>query len=180
MIFFRVLFFLLSFLVATTGMAQTRLEDKIKAAYLYNFTKFISWPEISGDRFTICLLGQDGVTELLATLEDRKAQGKPIHLQPIKSLKNLNTACQILYLAENSRFQLQKKLAGVLVVKSIDHTLTVSSQPSFIRQGGMIGFVIVDQRVRLQINLTTLRQSELKISAKLLEVADVVQEGEHE
>jgi len=178
MIFFRVL--LLSFLVVTTGMAQTRLEDKIKAAYLYNFTKFISWPEISGDRFTICLLGQDGVTELLAPLEGRKAQGKPIHLQPIKSLNNLNTACQILYLAENSHFRLQKKLAGVLVIKSIEHALTVSSQPSFIRQGGMIGFVIVDQRVRLQINLTTLRQSGLKISAKLLEVAEVVQEGEHE
>jgi hypothetical protein len=125
-------------------------------------------------------VGKDEVTKLLAPLEGRKAQGKPIHLYDFQSAKQINIPCQILYLAEDGSINTIRPLHGVLVIKSLKHALTVSSQPFFATQGGMIGFVLVDQRVRLQVNLAMLKRNGLDISAKLLEVAEVIKGEEDE
>ncbi len=170
--FFRIFF--LMFFVLSVSVAEVRLENKIKAAYLYNFTKFIRWPELPEQSFNICTVGTDEVTALLVSLESRKAQGKPIHLYHFHSPDKINISCQILYLSKDFPASSILQQHGVLLVKSINHALTVSSQPFFVRQGGMIGFVLVDQRVRLQVNLAVLKQNGLEISAKLLEVAEVI------
>ncbi len=175
MVLFRVFF--LTFFVLSASAAEVRLENKIKAAYLYNFTKFIRWPELPDHSFNICALGRDGVTDLLGPLEGRKAQGKPIRLHYFESAGQIDVSCQILYLTENKQIPRSMQQSGVLLIKSISHALTVSSQPDFTRQGGMIGFILIDQRVRLQVNLDILKHNGLDISAKLLEVAEVVREG---
>ncbi len=172
MFFFR-LFFLALF-VLSVNAAEVRLENKIKAAYLYNFTKFIRWPELPEQSFNVCTVGKDEVTELLTALEGRKAQDRTIHLYNFQSVEEIDIPCQILYLAKDEPISAIPSLHGVLLVKSLKQALTVSSQPSFARQGGMIGFVLVDQRVRLQVNLAMLKRHGLEISAKLLEVAEVI------
>jgi hypothetical protein len=66
------------------------------------------------------------------------------------------------------------------VAQDVDNTLVVGESGDFISQGGMIGFVNKQGKIKLQINLKTIKQSGLKISAKLLEVADVVKGDNNE
>lgn len=154
------------------------LEYKVKAAYLYNFTKFITWPSHSGSSFNICLIGDNPFGNLLDALETKTVADKPIRLRRLDSLKQAQD-CQILY-AEKTDQRIDLNLAGVLLVGNLGKTLTVSSQPFFAESGGMIGFVLDDEKVRLHINLKALKQSGLSISAKLIEVATLVEGGGRE
>jgi len=67
-----------------------------------------------------------------------------------------------------------------LLVGSLKKSLTVSSEPFFAESGGMIGFALDDGKVKLHINLKALKQSGFSVSAKLIEVATLVEGGEHE
>ena len=143
---------------------DSSVEYKIKAGYLYNFTKFITWPEDNAKTFNLCILGSDPFVDLIDPIEQRTAMGRPIKVFRFDSLKNMGheTHCHILF--ESNR----------IPVQGIDNTLIVGEGEEFIGQGGMIGFVNKEGKIKLQINLKTITQSGLKVSAKLLEVADVV------
>lgn len=154
------------------------LEYKVKAAYLYNFTKFITWPEKNSPTFNICIIGNDPFGPLLDTLESKSVQEKPIRLYKFESPKQAKD-CDIAYL-DNSDQRAELALPGVLLVGSLKKALTVSSEPFFAESGGMIGFVLDDGKVKLHINLKALKQSGLAISAKLIEVSTLVGGGEHE
>jgi len=180
MSFFRVILVLICFVLApTVAKAEPSLENKVKVAYLYNFTKFISWPEKNTESFNICILGNNPFGDLLTLLETKKAGGKPIKLYYYQRITDVQQ-CHILYLPDSTRPVDLAALPEVLVVRSLKNTLTVSSQPSFAEQGGMIGFILKEGRVKLQINLLVLQQQGLSISAKLLEVAEVVKGVNHE
>jgi len=159
--------------LAVAGSAT--VEEKIKAAYLYNFTKFISWPADDAESFQLCLLGEDAVGRLLVPLEKKTAMGLPIRLRHLQRLDQARD-CHIVYLAGTEAAWNIGNLAlqGVLTISSESRALTVSSEQGFARQGGMIGFVVRNGKVRLQINLQALKNSGLKVSAKLLEVAEIV------
>ncbi|MCQ8106381.1 YfiR family protein, partial [Methylomonas sp. SURF-2] len=155
----------------STGMARAEdsLEYKIKAAYLYNFTKFITWPALTGTSFNICLVGADSFQNLLDSLESRTVQDKPIRIvrhDNVKQIKN----CQIVYF-DNADGRIDNIIPNALSVASFSNSLTVSGQPLFAESGGMIGFVLEQERVKLHINLKVLKQSGLGISAKLIEVS---------
>ncbi|NJA07089.1 YfiR family protein [Methylococcaceae bacterium WWC4] len=164
--------------LSTAHADEPNLEYKIKAAYLYNFTKFITWPNNPGPSFNICLIGDNPFGNLLDTLETKTVADKPIRLRHLDSLKQAQD-CQILY-AEKTEQRIDVNLTGVLLVGNLGKTLTVSSQPFFAESGGMIGFVLDDEKVRLHINLKALKQSGLSISAKLIEVATLVEGGGRE
>ncbi len=158
---------------ALADAGQLSLEYKVKAAYLFNFTKFISWPQKSGENFNICILGHNPFNGHLKPLENRSAQGKPIRLYYFQSFKQaLN--CHILYLDSANSHQL------TLTESPVSGALTVSSQRAFASSGGMIGFILREGRIKLRINLSALQKKGLKISAKLLEVAEVVEGDDHE
>lgn len=164
--------------VCSLARADENLEYKVKAAYLYNFTKFITWPATNSATFNICVIGKSQFGNLLDALEAKTALDKPIrilHFDTVKQVKD----CQIVYL-ETADNQGSLSIPGALTVSTLNNTLTVSSHPFFAEQGGMIGFVIEAEKVRLHINLRTLKQSGLGISAKLIEVATLVDGGEHE
>ncbi len=152
---------------AVVEAGQHNLEYKIKAAYLYNFTKFITWPEQHSDTFNICILGTDPFGGLLTPLEEKNAQGKPIRLYRFQSIGQIKQ-CHILYFGHenNQHHQINALQTDIL---------TISSQPFFARKGGMIGFVIRNGKIKLQINLPALKRNGFKISAKLLEVAELVE-----
>ncbi len=171
---------LISLFGAGSGRAQDAesIEYKIKAAYLYNFTKFISWPPKDGATFNICIIGADPFGRLLDSLESKTAQDKPIRVYRYDNLKQIKD-CQIAYF-DKTEPRADPSWSGVLLVGSLEKTLTVGSQAFFAEQGGMIGFVLEDEKVKLHINLKTMKQSGLVISAKLIEVATVITGGERE
>ena len=164
----------------STGLAQGEesLEYKIKAAYLYNFTKFITWPDLPGETFNICLVGEDPFQDLLDNLANKTAQNKPVRIVRYSSITQVRN-CQILYI-DNTGSSLNAAIPNALLAENIKHSLTVSSQPGFAESHGMIGFVLEQEKVRLHINLKNLKQSGLGISAKLIEVSTIVGGDEHE
>jgi len=164
----------------TVGMARAEesLEYKIKAAYLYNFTKFITWPALQGTTFNICLVGGDPFQDLLDSLEAKTVQDKPIRIFRYDNIKQVKN-CQLVYL-DNTDIRINEAIPNALLVANLSNSLTVSSQPFFAESGGMIGFALEQEKVKLHINLKVLKQSGLGISAKLIEVSTVVGEDEHE
>ncbi len=165
-------------LFAKAGLGQSLVEYKVKAAYLYNFTKFINWPEKELDSFRICILGKDPFGSVIDPITKRKALGKPINL--VRALKGQDLAqCQIVYVEnvnDHARDLNRLKHPGVLTVTSLETGNENASVRFFSEYGGMIGFVIRDGKVKLRIKLSELKKSGLEVSAKLLELVELVKE----
>jgi len=145
-------------------------EHQIKAAYLYQLTQFVEWPEAAFDvqqpTFRLCVLGNDAIARQLTPLSKRTHNGRPIIVAFPQSISTVH-GCHLLYIgASDSHHE-----AAILKKFKDAPMLTVSSQPGFAARGGIIGFVIVDKRVRLVINRIVARHVGIELSAKLLEVA---------
>jgi len=171
----KLFFFILSLLFfSQLNAEENSIEYKIKAGYLYNFTKFITWPENELETFNLCILGKDPFGPILNPIEKRSVKGKPIRLSRIQRADETKH-CHIVYISSLSKAQIST--LGILTIKSVLAKLTVGESKQFTRQGGMISFFQRDGKVKLRINLPSLRKSGLEISAKLLEVAEIY-EGE--
>ena len=164
---------------------DSSVEYKIKSGYLYNFTKFVTWPEDNANTFNLCILGVDPFGQLIDPIEQRSAFGRPIKLFRFHTIDNINDTnnvslhCHILFVSssiQDSPFMLK----GMLVDRNIDNTLTIGDSETFAAQGGMIGFINRQGRIKLQINLKTIKEGGLKVSAKLLEVSELVEGGSND
>ncbi|MGA2097940.1 MAG: YfiR family protein [Candidatus Acidiferrum sp.] len=144
-------------------------EYEVKAAYLYNFGRFVEWPASGNmsDNFPICVLGQDPFGSYLdaviagEVVNDRKLIAKRI--ATVREALN----CRILFISDSESVRVREILAAV------DKTpvLTVSDTPNFIIAGGMIQFVVVENRIRFSINLAACERASLTPSSQLLKVA---------
>src|SRR5258706_6719516 len=154
-----------------------RKEYEVKAAYLYNFGRFVRWPgnvpTAQDKSFSICILGQDPFGPTLdATLVGESLDGKPVVVRRISRAQDVGD-CRILFISsteENHLKQILAALENALV-------LTVSDMPDFSRRGGMIQFVLEGSRVRFEINLASAEAAELVVSAELLQVASTVRKN---
>lgn len=166
--FFRALLGGLVFILSThSSLAGASVEYKIKAAYIYNFTKFVTWPKVQSDTFNLCILGKEPFGPLLDSIESRTALGLPIKLIRLNHF-DAAKQCHILFLGSAIRKDVRSAIesAGIL---------TVSDEKQFAKHGGMIGFVVRNGKVKLQININRAKQAGLEISAKLLEISEVIE-----
>jgi len=155
--------------------AGTVPADKIKAAYIYQLTHFVSWPDTpsTDTTFSICVLGQEPITKELAPLNQRPKDEYHIKVRRLGKVRDA-TDCKILYIAKSKNHQYQAILRYLNTKLQGKPILTVSSIPDFAANGGMIGFVIRNNKVRLEVNPVQARRANIKLNAKLLEVAHVV------
>ena len=149
-------------------------DYEVKAAYLYNFGRFVEWPEKAaanqGGPFTVCVLGQDPFGPSLdATLAGETIGGKTIVAKRISGAEASGN-CEILFLSLTDDSQLNKIIAD-LDKKAV---LTVSDMPQFVKRGGMIQFVLEGKKVRFEVNLTATQHAGLTLSSELLKVATAV------
>lgn len=160
---------------------DSRIEYKIKAGYLYNFTKFISWPESDSATFNLCILGKDPFGSIINPIEKRTVKNKPIRLFRLQAVSEIRR-CQIVYFGESGKESKNSGLLvpGILTISSQEKILSVSESKKFARAGGMIAFILKEGKIKLYINLQALKKSGLEVSAKLLEVAEVYDGGEDE
>jgi hypothetical protein len=154
-------------------------EFQVKAAYLYNFGRFVQWPdEGRADRdesFEICVLGMDPFGQALdATLAGGTIDGKSVAAKRIAKPQEVNS-CRILFISSSEENHLKEDLAA------LDKTrvLTVSDIPRFSERGGMIGFVLEGDRVRFDVNLDSAQGAGLTLSSELLKVATNVRKVPH-
>lgn len=153
------------------AQASKRPEYEVKAAYLFNFGNFVVWPPKSkdsmGDAFTICVLGQDPFGPTLdATVTGETIGGRKVVARRIsRPQEALN--CRIVFVSSSEQGQLKE------VVSSLDKlsVLTVSDIPEFARRGGMVQFVLEQNRVRFEINLASAEYAGLTLSSQLLKIA---------
>lgn len=166
-------FLLLSAVFASLPMsAQGPTEYDVKAAYLYNFGKFVKWPESStkGPQFLICVLGSDPFKgSLESTVAGEKVNDKPAVVLHLNSTRNAS-ACNILFISRTEEHEVRRVLESI----DISGTLTVSDIPGFAAEGGMIEFVNQAGRIRFTINLASAQQAGLNVSSELLKVASSV------
>ena len=148
---------------ATSG----ELEAKIKAAYVFHIIKFVDWPSLPTDALHLCVAGNDGVTLLLADLAGKQVKDRPLRIDNDGSFEPAQ--CQVLYVGRPERRwpELQARLRGQAV-------LTVSDQEGFARGGGIVGLYPEGGKIKLEINPDAARSANLRISAKLLELARTV------
>jgi len=150
---------------------EKNLEYKVKAAYLYNFTKFIHWPSDilsskKDDTLNICILGQDPFGHAIDLLINKTVQGYNVS---VKYIDNVNTGqqCHVTFISKSK----EKDVIHILDVLSKEKTLTVSDIESFTSKGGCISLDVLKGKVRFNVNLQAAQNANLKISAKLLELA---------
>lgn len=164
-------------MTSVTVADENESEYKIKAGYLYNFIKFVTWPALPSPFFNICIIGADPFGALIDPIQNRSAFGRPIRLLRIKTSTALPT-CQIAFLgADNHKNALDKLLADLPIS---GQTLVVGEDDTFAERGGMIGMVDIAGKVKLNINVKAVQQSGLVMSGKLLEIADLVDGGRHD
>lgn len=146
---------------------QLDVEYQIKAAFLYKFGGYVEWPEgsSSDQDFTIVVMGADLLVRYLSEIvEGRSVAGRPVNIRTLRSIDDLEDA-QVLFVGKSA-----KDDAGPILERVRDKpVLTVTEWDH--DSGGIINFVVVDNKVRFDIALSSAERRRLKISARLLEVA---------
>jgi hypothetical protein len=149
-------------------------EYELKAAILYNLTKFVEWPATayadSQAPTSLCVLGRDPFGDSFAAMIPKKTSvGRPVlirHLQYGQAIRS----CHLLYISSSER----KVVAQIFASLKGSSVLTVGEMDHFAVHGGIIQFTLRDQQVQFEINLDAAAREQLKISSRLLALAQVV------
>ena len=176
--------------LALTATSDLRAQDvdqtkalKVKAAYLYQFAKFVEWPAESFENekapLVIGVIGQDPFGKILdRTVESKQIGGRPIEIHRFAGGGREDAGaleqCHVAFICESERRR-PYYIYSVLNERSI---LLVSDIPGFARDGGMIGLVLEEGRIAFEINREALENAGLKVSSKLLKLARLVQPRE--
>ena len=148
-------------------------EYGVKAAFLYNFAKFVDWPldAFKDDQSPIYLavLGDDPFGSALNSLRDKTVKGRPLVIKRCKSIEQV-AGSHLLFISPSEKGNL-RSILDALKGSSI---LTVSETERFGQQGGMINFFTVDNKIQFEINPDAAQRGKLKISSQLLKLARIV------
>jgi len=158
--------------LAAFASAQNRMpEYDVKAAYLFNFGKFVRFtpPDANGERqnFDICIVGEDPLGVTLDDLtQNEQLDGKPVRVLRLKTAAEARQ-CAIAYISASEGSRVKNDLDALRG----QPVLTVSDSDKFIQNGGMIQFVTQQNHVRFAVNLDAVRSARLGLSSELLRVA---------
>jgi len=161
---------------AVAGPLPSMDEYQVKAAFLYNFAKFVVWPapRLGGanDSIEICILGSDPFGDLLdASVHGKRVEGRPFVVRRTPDVRKA-FGCHILFVSSSER----KKVNAILAEVRSCGILTIGEVEGFAAQGGVINFKLESGRVRFEINVDAAEQQGLRISSKLLSLAEVVKQ----
>lgn len=159
---------------AAPAAAQVAEEHELKAAFLFNFTKFVEWPAEAfsdrGSRFRICVVGDELLAEFLEDLVGGEtAKGRDLEVVLYGRTRDARS-CQILFVEEGEDADELDRVPGV----PEGRVLTVGESEDFLRAGGLVRFRLLAGRIRLQVNDPAREASRLRISSKLLQLCDLV------
>jgi len=160
----------------TYGFAQGReaSEYQIKAAYLYNFAKFVEWPpEVlsrKDDPIRICIVGENPFGNYLnESTEEKTINGRKLVIWELKSVQDAK-GCQIVFIGVSEKYHVRAMLESIKGAA----VLTVGDTEGFAQAGGMINFTLEESMVRFEVNVDAAERARLKISSKLIRLAKVV------
>ena len=162
----------------TVGLscAQDRNSNEyaVKALFLYNFAKFVDWPAaMLGGPICIGVFGNDPFGQVLDdAVAGKTVNGRPFIVRRLKSEPEARQ-CQIVFV------NVEKRLMRSTLEKLKDcGVMTVGDTRGFAEAGGVVNFLLIDDRVRFEINLDAAARAGLKFSSKLLILAKIVHSAE--
>lgn len=145
--------------------SQSR-EFQLKTAYLFHFAELAQWPTTKP--VTICLQGHSPLRAYLPVLEGQQINGNAVHVN-LADIPDI-AQCSILFLSD---------LAGLTPVSAEQarqhHVLLVGDVENFANHGGMVQFTLRDNRLKLVVNLAAVKAADLKLSSKLLRMAEIIE-----
>ncbi|HWO29072.1 MAG TPA: YfiR family protein [Candidatus Acidoferrum sp.] len=155
-------------------------EYLIKAGFIFNFAKFVDWPPTTfaqpDSPIVIGILGTDPFGAIIDQIvQDKKIGGRGFVVKRLKwgtDPKDLRD-CKILFVGASERLHIDEL---VQIVRGLP-ILTVGETPGFAEHGGVIRFVLEDNRVRFEVNVEAARQAGLTISSRLLTLARIIQQA---
>jgi len=151
----------------------TARESDVEAAYLFNFGKFMRTTNHPGTAFKIGILGTNPFGSKLVQLTAQEMiDGRPMKVVEIAKPEDART-CDILFVDESDRARMERDLEQL----GNASVLTVSTSPDFLKEGGMIQFVVQQNRVRFAVNLDAATRAHIQLSSELLKVAVSVSSG---
>lgn len=165
-------------LLSLPSLAWAESEGQVKAAFLFNFARYVEWPpetfEGEAAAIRLCVIGETAFQRIIAeTISGRSVGTRQVAVEKVEGLEAAE-ACHLLFLD-----------AGVPLPPSVvadrlgGHAVfTISDRPGFAADGGVANFIFVDQKIRFEINPAAARRAGLKISSSLLRLAKLVGEGE--
>ncbi len=164
---------LAGFVAIAAADKPVSLEYRVKAAYLYNFLKFVEWPrEKSAEAsayYIIGVIGEDPFGPALVRIGRKSVKGRPLKIKRFKSMEELET-CHILFISASEKGRIENMLKRLNQMP----VLTVGDVAGFTQRGGMINLVKSGKKVRFEINREAAEKTGLKISSKLLKLARIV------
>lgn len=146
-------------------------NSRIKAIFMFNFTRYINWPENynSGD-FVVGVVGETPLlSELVKMAETKKVGNQPIRVTQFGSTNDI-TDCHLLFLPEEQADKMQTAITK-LKGKS---TLIVTEKKGLVSQGASINFVIIDNKQKFELSKNNLKQRSLQVHTNLETLAIVV------
>jgi hypothetical protein len=168
--FIKAILLLLFCICTGNANAQTQAANNVKAVFLYNFSRFVTWPNTSpaNGPFVIGILGSNPFGNYLEqVVEGETIDGQKIEIQYYNEVSEIRN-CHILYINKSNAADIAKNLAA-------RNILTVGDGVDFARSGGIVRFFVENNKIRLRINQRHAKAANLQISSKLLRVADVIE-----
>ena len=192
----RIFLILLSALFVLAVAQKTTAEPtkanvyKIKAAFLYNFIKFVDWPEDkiadSNDVITIGIIGNDPFEDAFEPIKAKKVKDKTLVIKHFPSIITYKARykkdeykadygdafkkCHLLFISSSEKEHIEE----IINLVEGGSVLTVGETAGFIEAGGIINFVMEQKKVRFEINNAAAKQAELKMRSQLLRLAKKV------
>jgi hypothetical protein len=158
-------------LAATPCTAETPQEFKVKAGYLLNIPMFADWPPsaASCSSFTIGVLGETPLHDALETMKGKRIKNRPVVILAVHDIPQTD-CCQVLFIAASERFRLQRLLPEA----HRRGIMTISDMRDFVKLGGMVALVTINNRITFDLNLAAARSAAISFSSQLLKLANDV------
>lgn len=149
-------------------------EYEVKAAFLYNFAKFIEWPgDKTGGPLVVGVLGKDPFGPVLEqTIKGKSINDRPLAVRRFARLEELQP-CHMLFIASSE----DRRLEPIFKALAEAQVATIGETEGFARRGGTINFFLDGNKVRFEVNVEAVARARLRMSSKLLSLARIVGEG---
>lgn len=159
-----------------TASGDSPGEYHIKAAFVYNFAKFVEWPSgafsDSSSPMIIGVVGDDPFgSSLDQVIKGKTANGRRLVIKRFPKIRDIQS-CHILFVSSSESSRLQKALEAV----KGSCVLTTSDIERFAQRGGVAGLTLDESKIGIDINVDAAKRANLKISSKLLKLARIVKD----
>jgi len=170
---------------AQAGSATAR-EYQVKAAFLYNFIMFIDWPDgkmpAANEPIIIGIIGKDPFEDAFDPVKDKQAKGRKVVVKKFKGFEELKKSdetefnqqieavkkCHLLFICLSEK----KNVKEITDLVKGSNILIIGDMPKFLEAGGgMINFVLEEQKIRFEVDAAAAKQAGLKIRSQLLRLA---------